>query len=109
MLARQRDSDEQQFELPPSLNTFSLQRISFFSEIRSLRSVTPFFSKTPHFPLNQIKLPLQQSPSRLVHLNDLKAIGVVGVVLGVDVNVVVGVVVSIVGVVVVYHKFSRID
>ncbi len=26
----------------------------------------PFFAKMPHFPLNQIKLPLQQSPSRLV-------------------------------------------
>ncbi len=38
----------------------------FFSEIRSPRSVTPFFSKTPHFPLNQIKLPLRRSPSWLV-------------------------------------------
>jgi hypothetical protein len=27
----------------------------------------PFFSKTPHFPLNQIKLPLRQSPSWLVY------------------------------------------
>jgi hypothetical protein len=26
----------------------------------------PFFAKTPHFPLNQIKLPLRRSPSRLV-------------------------------------------
>jgi hypothetical protein len=66
MLARQRDNDKRQFESPPSLNTVSLRRISFFSEIRSPRSVTPFFSKTPQFPLNQIKLLLRQSPSRLV-------------------------------------------
>jgi hypothetical protein len=66
MLARQRDNNERQFELPPSSNTVSLWRISFFSEIRSPRSVTPFFAKTPHFPLNQIKLPLRRSPSRLV-------------------------------------------
>jgi hypothetical protein len=66
MLARRRDNDEQQFESPPSLNTVSLRRISFFLEIHSPRSVTPFFSKTPHFPINQIKLPLRQSPSRLV-------------------------------------------
>jgi hypothetical protein len=66
MLARRRDNDEQQFESLPSSNTVSLRRISFFSEIRSPRSVTPFFSKTPHFPLNQIKLPLRRSPSRLV-------------------------------------------
>ncbi len=66
MLARQRDNNEQQFELLPSSNTVSLRRISFFSEIHSPRRVTPFFSKTPHFPLNQIKLPLRQSPSWLV-------------------------------------------
>ena len=66
MLARQRDNDERQFESPPSSNTVSLRRISFFSEIRSLWSITPFFSKTPHFPLNQIKMPLRRSPSRLV-------------------------------------------
>jgi hypothetical protein len=72
MLARQRNNDERQFELPPSLNTVSLRRISFFAEIRSPRSVTPFFSKTPHFPLNQIKLPLRRSPSRLVTNKNLK-------------------------------------
>jgi hypothetical protein len=66
MLARRRDNGEQQFESPPSSNTVSLRRISFFSEIRSPWSVTPFFSKTPHFPLNQIKLPLRRSPSWLV-------------------------------------------
>ncbi len=66
MLARRRNNDERQFELPPSLNTVSLRRISFFSEIRSPWSITPFFSKTPHFPLNQIKLPLRRSPSWLV-------------------------------------------
>jgi hypothetical protein len=52
MLVRQRDNNEQQFESPPSLNTVSLRRISFFSEIRSPRRVTPFFCQTPHFPLN---------------------------------------------------------
>jgi hypothetical protein len=50
MLARQQDNDEQQFELPPSLNTVSLRRISFFSEIRSPRSVTPFFCQNTPFP-----------------------------------------------------------
>jgi hypothetical protein len=35
MLARRRDNDERQFESPPSSNTVSLQRISFFSEFRS--------------------------------------------------------------------------
>ena len=66
MLARRRDNDKRQFKLPLSLNTVSLRRISFFSEIRSPWSITPFFSKTPHFPLNQIKLPLRRSPSWLV-------------------------------------------
>jgi hypothetical protein len=74
MLARRRDNDEQQFESPPSSNTVNLQRISFFLEIRSPQSVTPFFSKTPQFPLNQIKLPLRRSPSRLVNNNN-KAVG----------------------------------
>jgi hypothetical protein len=68
MLERRRDNDERQFELPPSSNTVSLRRISFFLEIRSPRSVTTFFANTPHFPLNQIKLPLWRSPSRLVTL-----------------------------------------
>jgi hypothetical protein len=69
MLARRRDNDEQQFESPPSSNTVSLRRISFFSEIRGPWSITHFFSKAPHFPLNQIKLPLRQRPSRLVYLD----------------------------------------
>ncbi len=34
----------------------------------------------------------------LVHLNDLKAVGVVGIVVGIVVNIVV-----------VYHKYSRIE
>ncbi len=38
-----------------------------------------------------------------VHLNDLKAVSVVGIVVGI---VIIGI---IVGVVVVYHKYSRID
>jgi hypothetical protein len=73
MLARRCNNDKRQFKLPPSSNTVSLRRISFFLEIRSPQSITPFFAKTPHFPLNQIKLPLQQSPSWLVNTrNDLK-------------------------------------
>ena len=70
MHARQCKNDEQQFKLPPSLNTVSLRRISFFLEIHSPRSITPFFFKMPHFPLNQIKLPLWRSPSWLVLDND---------------------------------------
>jgi hypothetical protein len=50
MLARRRDNDEQQFELPPSSNTASLWRISFFLEIRSPRSVTLFFCQNTPFP-----------------------------------------------------------
>ncbi len=50
MLARRRDNDEWRFELPPSLNTVSLRRISFFSEIHSPRSVTPFFCQNAPFP-----------------------------------------------------------
>ncbi len=33
-------------------------------------ALQPFFSKTPYFPLNQIKLPLRRSPSQLVLTND---------------------------------------
>ncbi len=50
MLARQRDDEEQQFELPLSSNTVSLRRISFFSEIHGPRSVTPFLPKRPISP-----------------------------------------------------------
>jgi hypothetical protein len=50
MFARRRDNEEQQFESPPSSNTVSLQRISFFLEIRSPRSVTPFFCQNAPFP-----------------------------------------------------------
>ncbi len=50
MLARRRNNNERQFESPPSLNTVSLWRISFFSEIRSPRSVTPFFCQNAPFP-----------------------------------------------------------
>ncbi len=59
MHARRCNNEERQFESPPSSNTVSLRRISFFSEIRSPWSITLFFSKTPNFPLNQIKLPLR--------------------------------------------------
>ncbi len=50
MLARRRDNNKQQFESPPSSNTVSLRRISFFSEIRSPWSITPFFPKRPISP-----------------------------------------------------------
>jgi hypothetical protein len=51
MLARQRDNNERQFESPPSSNTvISLRRISFFLEIRSPQSVTPFFFQNAPFP-----------------------------------------------------------
>ncbi len=50
MLARQCDNDEGQFKLPPSSNTVSLRRISFFLEIRSPWSVTPFFCQNAPFP-----------------------------------------------------------
>ncbi len=50
MLARRGDNNERQFKSPPSSNTVSLQRISFFLEIRSLRSVTPFFCQNTPFP-----------------------------------------------------------
>jgi hypothetical protein len=50
MLARQRNNDERQFESPPSSNTVSLQRISFFLEIHSPRSVTPYFCQNAPFP-----------------------------------------------------------
>jgi hypothetical protein len=50
MLARRRNNNEQQFESPPSSNTVSLRRISFFLEIRSPQSVTPFFCQNTPFP-----------------------------------------------------------
>ncbi len=50
MLARRCNDDERQFESPLSSNTVSLQRISFFSEIHSPRSVTPFFCQNAPFP-----------------------------------------------------------
>jgi hypothetical protein len=50
MLARRCDNNERQFESPLSLNTVSLRRISFLSEIRSPRSVTPFFCQNAPFP-----------------------------------------------------------
>ncbi len=50
MLARRCDNNKRQFESPPSSNTVSLRRISFSSEIRSPRSVTPFFCQNTPFP-----------------------------------------------------------
>jgi hypothetical protein len=47
-------------------NTVGLRRISFFSEIRSPRSVTPFLTKRPRPPPK--KMPPRRSPYRLVLL-----------------------------------------
>ena len=59
MLARRRDNDERQFKSPPSSNTVSLRRISFFSEIHSSWSITPFFFQNAPFPPKSNKLPLR--------------------------------------------------
>ncbi len=67
------------------------------------------------FSTNKMLSPLERRSFRKslpvsVHLNDLKAVGVIGVVVGIVVGVVVGIVVSVVvGIVVMYHKYSRID
>ena len=50
-------------------NTVGLRRISFFSEIRSPRSVTPFFDQRPPSPPKK-KMPPRRSPYRLVISND---------------------------------------
>ncbi len=63
MLARRRVNDERQFELPPSSNTVSLQRISFFLEIRSPHSVlTPFFCQNTPFPPKSNKTAPEAKP-----------------------------------------------
>jgi hypothetical protein len=46
-------------------NTVGLRRISFFSEIHSLRSFTTFLAQTPPPPPHK-KMPLRRSPYRLV-------------------------------------------
>ncbi len=68
MLARRRNNNEWQFKLPPSSNTVSLRRISFFSELRSPQSVTPFFFQNAPFPPKSNKTasaakPLSACPS----------------------------------------------
>ncbi len=80
MLARRRDDNERQFELPPSSNTVSLRRISFFLEIRSPRRVTPFFCQNAPFPpksnktapaakpLSACILPMKQKEMTLQHV-----------------------------------------
>jgi hypothetical protein len=50
MLARRRDNDERQFELPPSLNTVSLRRISFSWKSVARGALHPFFPKRPISP-----------------------------------------------------------
>jgi hypothetical protein len=70
MLARQRDNDERQFKSPPSFNTVSLQRISFFSEIRSPRSVTPFFCQNTPFPPKSNKTAPAAKPLSACILNE---------------------------------------
>jgi hypothetical protein len=52
-------------------NTVGLRRISFFSEIRSLRSVTTFLAQTPPPPPTK-KMPLRRSPYRLVEAKGFK-------------------------------------
>jgi hypothetical protein len=68
MLARRRDDDERQFESLPSLNTVSLRRISFFSEIHSPRSITPFFCQNASFPLKSNKTAPAAKPLSACHL-----------------------------------------
>jgi hypothetical protein len=46
---------------------------------------------------------LNLTKSNSVHLNDLKAVGVIGILVGVVVGFLV------IGVVIAYHKYSRID
>jgi hypothetical protein len=67
MLARRRDNKERQFESPPSLNTVSLQRISFFLEIRSPQSVTPFFCQNAPFPPKSNKTAHAAKPLSACH------------------------------------------
>ncbi len=62
MLARRRSNNKQQFELPPSLNTVSLRRISFFLEIHSPRSVTTFFCQNAPFPPKSNKTAPAEKP-----------------------------------------------
>ena len=54
-------------QLKYTYNTVGLRRISFFSEIRSPRSVTTFFAQTP--PPPHKKMPPRRSPYRLVLIN----------------------------------------
>ncbi len=75
MLARQRDNDKQQFELPPSLNTVSLRRISFFLEIRSPRSVTPFFCQNTPFPPKSNKTAPAAKPLSACNFKSFSSIG----------------------------------
>ena len=70
MLARRRDNDEQQFESPPSSNTVSLRRISFFLEIRSPWSVTPFFFQNAPFPPKSNKTAPAAKPLSACTIND---------------------------------------
>jgi hypothetical protein len=66
MLARGRDNDKRQFESPPSSSTVSLRRIYFFSEIRSPRSVTPFFCQNAPIPPKSNKTAPAAKPCNLV-------------------------------------------
>ncbi len=68
MLARRRDNDERQFKSPPSSNTVSLRRISFFSEIHSSWSITPFFFQNAPFPPKSNKTAPAAKPLSACHI-----------------------------------------
>jgi hypothetical protein len=70
MLARRHDNNEQQFESPPSSNIVSLRRISFFLEIHSPRSVTPFFCQNSPFPPKSNKTAPAAKPLSACLLNN---------------------------------------
>ncbi len=75
MFARRRDNDKRQFELPPSLNTVSLRRISFFSKIRSPRSITPLFCQNTPFPPKSNKTAPAAKPLSACNLKSFSSIG----------------------------------
>ncbi len=82
MLVRWRDKDERQFKLPPSSNTVSLRRISFFLEIRSPQSVTLFFFQNTPFPSKSNKTaPAAKPLSACQYYKWFKGVGVIVVVI----------------------------
>jgi len=51
MLARWRDNDQRRFESPPSSNTVSLRRISFFSEIPRCKAEDKIFCASSYLKM----------------------------------------------------------